>query len=60
MKTVVVIEGLSLVSARDKVYAVLIKKALRQTSHNQMKAAQLLGISRYSLIRWRKRLNIPA
>ena len=54
----IVLSSLSFTEARDQVYRKLIITALRRTNWNQSKAAQLLGISRYSLIRWLRRLGI--
>ncbi|MCM8794351.1 MAG: response regulator [Candidatus Omnitrophica bacterium] len=54
----VVLTGLSLRQARDRVYTKLIVAALRKTDWNQVKAAELLGISRYCLMRWIKKLGI--
>ena len=53
-----VLNGLSLHEARDQVYRKVILSALRRANWNQVKAAKLLGVSRYCLIRWIKRLNI--
>ncbi len=53
-----VLTGLSLRSARDQLYRKLILAALRKTDWNQVKAAELLGVSRYCLIRWLKKLGI--
>jgi len=50
--------SLSLTEARDQVFRKLIITALRQSNWNQIKAAKLLGISRYSLIRWLRKLQI--
>ena len=50
--------SLSLCEARDRVYRKIIITALRRTNWNQVKAARLLGISRYSLMRWLRRLEI--
>ena len=49
---------LSLEEARDQVYRKLILTALQRTKWNQVKAAQLLGVSRHSLIRWSRKLQI--
>lgn len=54
----VVLTALSLRQARDQVYRKLILAALRKTNWNQVKAAELLGVSRYCLIRWLKKLGI--
>jgi DNA-binding NtrC family response regulator len=53
-----VLTSLSLQEGRDQVYRRLILTALRKTNWNQVKAAELLGVSRYGLMRWIKRLNI--
>ncbi len=53
-----VLTDLSLRGARDQVYRKLILAALRKTNWNQVKAAEALGISRYCLIRWLKKLGI--
>ncbi|MBI4342877.1 MAG: response regulator [Candidatus Omnitrophica bacterium] len=50
--------SLSLAEARDQVYRTLLVTALRKTNWNQVKAAQLLGVSRYSLMRWLRKLQI--
>ncbi len=50
--------SMSLAQARDQVYRKLIVTALRRANWSQTKAAELLGISRYSLIRWLRRLQI--
>ncbi len=52
--------SLSLKDGRDLVYRKLMLIALQKTNWNQMKAAGLLGVSRYWLIRWMKRLGISA
>lgn len=49
---------LSLRDGRDLLYRKLILAALRKTDWNQVKAAELLGVSRYCLIRWLKKLGI--
>ena len=54
----VTLTSFNLSEARDGVYRKLIITALRHTNWNQVKAASLLGISRYSLMRWLKKLNI--
>ena len=54
----VVLNTLSLREARNHVYRKLIVAALRRTNWNQVKAADLLGVSRYCLIRWLKKLGI--
>ena len=48
----------SLKEGRELLYRRLILHALRKTGWNQGKAAALLGVSRYGLIRWIKRLNL--
>jgi DNA-binding NtrC family response regulator len=53
-----VLTGLSLREARDSVYRKLILAALQRTNWNQLKAAELLGVSRYCLMRWIKKLGI--
>ncbi len=53
-----VLTSLSLTEVRDQVYCKLIVTALRKTNWNQVKAAQLLGVSRHFLIRWMHRLEI--
>lgn len=53
-----VLTTLSLEEARDQVYRKLLLTALQRTNWNQGKAAALLGISRHSLIRWSKKLQI--
>ena len=52
------ITSFSLRDARDQLYRRLILAALRKTDWNQVKAAELLGVSRYCLIRWLKKLGI--
>lgn len=54
----VVLRGFSMRSARDQVYRKLILAALQRVRWNQVKAAELLGVSRYCLIRWVKKLGI--
>jgi len=54
----VVLTNLSLDEARDQVTRKVIVTALRRSNWNQVKASQLLGISRYSLIRWLRKLQI--
>lgn len=54
----VVLSTLSLREARDQVYRKLIVAALRKTNWNQVKAAELLGVSRYCLMRWIKKLGL--
>ena len=53
-----VLDSLSLLEARDQVYRKLIVTALRRANWNQIKAAELLGVSRYCLIRWLRKLQI--
>ena len=53
-----VVTSLSLREGRDQLYRKLILAALRKTEWNQVKAAELLGVSRYCLIRWLKKLGI--
>lgn len=53
-----VLRSFSLREARDQVYRKLMLSALRSTQWNQVKAARLLGVSRYCLIRWIKKLGI--
>lgn len=53
-----VVTKLSLREARDQLYRKLILTALRKTNWNQVKAAELLGVSRYCLMRWLKKLGI--
>ena len=53
-----VLTRLSLREGRDLLYRKLILAALRKTDWNQVKAAELLGVSRYCLIRWLKKLGI--
>jgi len=53
-----VLTSLSLREGRDQVYRKLILSALRKTNWNQVKAAELLGVSRYCLMRWIKKLGI--
>lgn len=53
-----VLTNFSLREGRDQVYRKLILAALRKTHWNQVKAAELLGVSRYCLMRWVKRLGI--
>lgn len=54
----IILDSLILQDARDQVYRKLIITALHKVSWNQKKAAELLGISRYCLIRWIKKLQI--
>ena len=60
IRLVIVVATLSLRAARDRLYRTLIRAALRQAHQNQVLAAQLLGISRFSLIRWRRKLHLAA
>ena len=53
-----VLRSLSLRQARDQVYRKLILAALRKTNWNQVKAAEVLGVSRHCLLRWLKKLGI--
>ena len=53
-----VLTSLSMAEARNQVSRKLIVTALRRTNWNQIKAAKLLGVSRYSLIRWLRKLQI--
>jgi len=53
-----VLASLSLDEAREQVFRKLIVMALQRSHWNQVKAAQLLGISRYSLRRWLSKLEI--
>ena len=53
-----VLTSLSLREGRDQLYRKLILAALRKTDWNQVKASELLGVSRYCLIRWLKKLGI--
>ena len=53
-----ILTSLSLREGRDQLYRKLILAALRKTDWNQVKAAELLGVSRYCLIRWLKKLGI--
>ena len=54
----VLLTSCSLAEARDQVYRKLILTALQQAGWNQVRAARLLGVSRYSLIRWLRKLRI--
>lgn len=58
IRLVVIVTKLSLRAARDLLYRMLIRAALRAAHQNQVLAAKLLGISRFSLIRWRKKLHL--
>lgn len=53
-----ILTSFSLRGARDQVYRKLIVTALRKSNWNQVKAAELLGVSRYCLIRWLRKLQI--
>jgi len=53
-----VLTSLSLREGRDHLYRKLILAALRKTDWNQVKAAERLGVSRYCLIRWLKKLGV--
>ena len=53
-----VLTTLSLREGRDHLYRKLIIAALRKTEWNQVKAAELLGVSRHCLIRWMKKLSV--
>ena len=53
-----VITSFSLRDARDQVYRKVMLAALRKTNWNQVKAAELMRISRYCLMRWMKKLGI--
>lgn len=53
-----VVTTLSLREGRNQLYRKLILAALQRTDWNQVKAAELLGVSRYCLIRWLKKLGI--
>ncbi len=53
-----VLTTLSLREGRDQLYRKLILSALRKSDWNQIRAAELLGVSRYCLIRWLKKLGI--
>ena len=50
--------SLLLREGRDQLYRKLILVALQKTDWNQVKAAELLGVSRFCLIRWLKKLGI--
>ncbi|MBI3322455.1 MAG: response regulator [Candidatus Omnitrophica bacterium] len=54
----IVLTKFSLLEARDQVYRKLILNALRRTDWNQVRAAELLGVSRYCLMRWIRKLSI--
>lgn len=53
-----ILRNLSLREARDQVYRKVILSALQKTNWNQVRAAELLGVSRYCLMRWMKKLGI--
>jgi len=53
-----VLTSLALSEARDQVFRKVIVTALRKSNWNQTKAAQLLRVSRHSLIRWLQKLKI--
>jgi DNA-binding NtrC family response regulator len=53
-----VLTSLSLREGRDQLYRKLILAALQKTDWNQVRAAELLGVSRYCLIRWLKKFGI--
>lgn len=55
-----VLTSLSLREGRDQVYRKLILAGLRKTNWNVMKTAGLLGVSRYCLMRWMKKLGVSA
>ena len=50
--------SLRLKTARDQLYRKLILAALRKTDWNQLRASELLGVSRYCLMRWMKKLGV--
>lgn len=52
------LQSLSLIDGRDTVYRKLMLTALTRTNWNQVKAAELLGVSRYCLMRWMRKLGI--
>lgn len=54
----IVLDSLILQEARDQVYRKVIITALHKMNWNQKKAAEVLGVSRYCLIRWIKKLQI--
>ena len=56
--TRVTLTTLYLSQARDQIYRTLIVKALTKSGWNKMRAAELLGVSRYALMRWLKKLEI--
>ncbi len=53
-----VLRSLSLREGRDQVYRKLILASLQKTNWNQLRAAELLGVSRFCLMRWMKKLGI--
>lgn len=53
-----VLTSLSLAEAQDQVARRLILAALRKAGWNQSRAAVFLGVSRYALLRWIKRLGL--
>ena len=53
-----VLTSFSLRDGRDQLYRRLIVGALQKTEWNQVKASALLGVSRYCLIRWMKKLGV--
>ena len=53
-----VLTSLSLREGRDQLYRKLILTALRKSNWNQVRAAEALGVSRYCLMRWLKKLGI--
>ncbi|MBI4597648.1 MAG: response regulator [Candidatus Omnitrophica bacterium] len=52
------LRSLSLRQGRDQVYRKLILAALTKTNWNQVKASELLGVSRFCLMRWMKKLGV--
>ena len=54
----IVLTSFSLQAGREQVYRKLILSALQKTKWNRVKAAELLGVSRYCLMRWVKKLGI--
>lgn len=52
--------SLSLQEGREQVYRKLILAALQRTGWNQVRSAELLGVSRYCLIRWMKKLGLSS
>lgn len=55
-----VLTSFSLEQGREQVYRKLILASLQRTNWNQVKAAELLGVSRYCLIRWMKKLGVAS